>query len=145
MTTSRVLAAAALLGLAVAGCSSSSDSDTPDPGALASSIKAQATSPAAAPSSADSSSGADSSGDCGSAPLSAKAALAGMSITDVSMVEGCTNIYIKTPTTDPAIGKDICDKVAGEVYQMGVKTIAVESDSGAALAVGSPATGCLTP
>ena len=140
MTTSRVLAVAALLGLAAAGCSSS-DSDTPDPGALASSIKAQATSPAAAPSAGDSG-GGDPAGDCGSAPLSAKAALAGMSVTDVTMIEGCTTISVKTPLTDPAIGRDMCDKVAGEVYQMGVKTIAVESDNGTPLAVGSQATGC---
>lgn len=61
------------------------------------------------------------------------------------MIEGCTTISVTTPVTDPALGRDMCEKVAGEVYQMGVRTIAVESDGGDALAVGSRATGCQTP
>jgi hypothetical protein len=140
MKTSRVAAAAGFLVLGVAGCSSGSDS--PDPGALAASIKAQATSPAAGSSAAGGA--VDRSEDCPDAILAAKAALAGMSVTDVSLPEGCTVVRITTPETDQQIGKDMCDKVAGEVYQMGIVGIAVESDSGASLALGAPSQPCRT-
>lgn len=138
MKTSRVVAAAGFLAFGVAGCSSGSDS--PDPGALASSIKAQAT--AAASSAAGGA--VERSKDCPDAILAAKAALAGMSVTDVTLPEGCTVVYIKTPVTDQQIGKDMCDKVAGEVYQMGIVGIAVESDSGKSLALGAPSQPCTT-
>jgi hypothetical protein len=144
MKFSRVVAAAGLLVLGVAGCSSGS-SGSPEPGALASGISAQATSPAAASSAASSSAGAvDRSKDCPDAILAAKAALAGMSVTDVTLPEGCTVVYIKTPVTDQQIGKDMCDKVAGEVYQLGIVGIAVESDSGKSLALGAPSQPCTT-
>ena len=86
----------------------------------------------------------DRSQDCPDAILAAKAALAGMSVTDVSLPEGCTVVFVKTPETDKAIGKDMCDKVAGEVYQMGIVGIAVESDSGESLALGAPSQPCRT-
>jgi hypothetical protein len=144
MKTSRVVAAAGLLALGLAGCSSgssgSSGSDSPDPGALAASIQAQATSPAARATSAP----VDRSKDCPDAILAAKAALAGMSVTDVSLPEGCTVIYVQTPETDQQIGKDMCDKVAGEVFQLGIVGIAVESDSGKSLAIGAPSQPCAT-
>jgi hypothetical protein len=136
MKTSRVAGAAGLLVLAAAGCSSSSD--TPSPGDLAASIQAQATSPAA--SSAGGS--IDRSQDCPDAVLAAKAALAGLSVTDVSLPEGCTVIAVTTPLTDPLVGKDMCDKVAGEVFQMGIIGVTVESDSGKALALGAPSQPC---
>ena len=140
MKTSRVTVAAGQLVLAAAGCSSSSD--TPSPGALATSIQAQATSPAAAASSA--AGGAiDRSTDCPDAILAAKAALAGLSVTEVTLPEGCTVVSVKTPLTDPQIGKDMCDKVAGEVFQMGVVGVTVESDSGTALALGAPSQPCM--
>jgi hypothetical protein len=146
MTISRALAGAALLGLAVAGCSSGSD----EPAAAGTSAAAAppAGSSAAAPGSADPTSdgsGSEGSGDCSAAPAAAKAAMAGMDVTDVQLLSGCTALWVKTPTTDPAIGRDMCTKVAGEVYQLGVKSIAVESDAGDALAVGSPAQPCTTP
>ena len=148
MKTSRVAVAAGLLVLAAAGCSSSSD--TPSPGALASSIKAQATSPAAAASSAAAGAassaaggGVDRSKDCPDAVAAAKAALSGMSVTEVYLPEGCTVVSIKTPVTDPQIGKDMCDKVAGEVFQMGIVGVTVESDSGTALALGAPSQPCM--
>jgi hypothetical protein len=152
MKTSRVAVAAGLLVLGLAGCSSSSDK--PSAGALASSIKAQATSPAAAATSAaaaatsaaSSAAGGvvDRSKDCPDAIAAAKAALAGMSVTDVSLPEGCTIVYIKTPTTDQQVGKDMCEKVAGEVFQLGITGIAVESDSGKSLAIGAPSQPCMT-
>lgn len=144
MQTSRVVAAAGFLVLGVAGCSSGSDS--PDPGALAASIKAQATSPAVAASAASSAAGGvvDRSKDCPDAILAAKAALAGMSVTDVTLPEGCTVVYIKTPVTDQQVGKDMCDKVAGEVYQLGIVGIAVETDGGKSLAIGAPSQPCAT-
>lgn len=131
-----LLAAGGLLLLAAAGCSSDS-SGAPDPGALASSIQAQATSPATESSPAD-----GGSGDCGSAAMSGRAALAGASITDVTMVEDCATILVTTPITDPAVASSLCERVAGEVYQMGVKNIRFESDAGAVLATGTEATGC---
>lgn len=145
MKTSRVAAAAGLLVLGVAGCSSgSSGSDSPDPGALAASIKAQATAPAASAASSGAGGTVDRSEDCPDAILAAKAALAGMSVTDVSLPEGCTVVFIKTPVTDQQVGKDMCDKVAGEVYQLGIVGIAVESDGGKSLAIGAPSQPCAT-
>ena len=126
MKTSRVAAAAGLLVLAAAGCSSSSDS--PSPGDLAASIQAQATSPAADPGSADS-----GSGNCADAPFAAKAALTGSSYTDVSMVDGCT-VKVVTELTEPEVAKGLCDNVAGEVWQLGVTSIVVVSTDATQLA-----------
>ncbi|HEV7655909.1 MAG TPA: hypothetical protein VGP36_14420 [Mycobacteriales bacterium] len=67
-----------------------------------------------------------------------------MSVTEVSLPEGCTVVWVKTPSTDPQVGKDICDKVAGEVFQLGIVGVAVESDSGKSLAVGAPFQPCTT-
>jgi hypothetical protein len=139
--------AAGLIAAAVAGCSSSSGTPS-SAGAVASSIKAQATS-AAAPSSAAGGSAAaggvgDRSKDCPDAIAAAKAALSGMSVTEVSLPEGCTVVYIKTPSTDKQVGKDMCDKVAGEVFQLGILGIAVESDGGDSLALGAPSQPCMT-
>lgn len=117
MTTSRIAVAAALLVLAAAGCSSSDD--TPSPGDLAASIQAQATSPAADPGSTGS-----GSGSCGDAPFAAKAALTGSNYTDVSMVDECT-VKVVTELTEPEVAKGLCDNVAGEVWQLGVKSIVV--------------------
>ena len=142
MKISRVAVAAGLLVLAAAGCSSSS-SDKPSAGAVASSIKAQATPPAAAASSA-AGKVVDRSKDCPDAVAAAKAALAGMSVTEVYLPEGCTVVSIKTPETDQQIGKDMCDKVAGEVYQLGIIGVTVESDSGKSLALGAPSQPCTT-
>ena len=137
MTTPRALAAAGLLVLAVAGCSSSdSGSDTPDPAALASSIAAQATSPAAPPASAG------GGGECGDAPLAAKAALTGADYLDVGMVQGCKLLSVVTRLTDPGAGVAMCQRVAGEVWQLGVKSIVVVTADGTELATADPATPC---
>ncbi|HST67465.1 MAG TPA: hypothetical protein VLM05_19990 [Mycobacteriales bacterium] len=137
------LAAVGLLALALAGCSSDSPSGSASAGDVAASIKAQATSPA--PAAASSAGGTvDRSKDCPDAILAAKAALSGMSVTDVSLPEGCTVVFVQTPVTDKEIGKDMCDKVAGEVYQLGIVGIAVESDAGDSLALGAPSQPCHT-
>jgi hypothetical protein len=139
------LAAVGLLALALAGCSSDSPSGSASAGDVAASIRAQATSPAAGSSAAPSAGGTvDRSKDCPDAILAAKAALSGMSVTDVSLPEGCTVVFVQTPVTDKEIGKDMCDKVAGEVYQLGIVGIAVESDAGDSLALGAPAQPCHT-
>ncbi len=140
MTIPRALAAAGLLALAVAGCSSSdSGSDTPDPAALASSIAAQATSPAAG---ATESASAGSGGECGDAPLAAKAALTGADYLDVGMVQGCKLLSVVTRLTDPGVGVAMCERVAGEVWQLGVKSIVVVTADGTELATADPATPC---
>lgn len=139
MTLPRVLVpAAAVLALALAGCSSSSDSgsDTPDPGALASSIAGMATSPAAPPASAG------GGGDCRDAPTAAKAALTGVDYLDAGMVQGCTLLSVVTKLTDPGAGVAMCQRVAGEVWQLGVKSIVVVTADGTELATADPATPC---
>ena len=138
MRTSRVLIPAAALALALAGCSSS-EPDTVDPGELASTLAAQASSSAAAASSAAGEGGA---GGCADAPRAAKAALAGQSYQDVTTKDGCATLTVVTELTDPDVGKSMCDNVAGEVWQLGVKKIVVTTPTGTPLATGTPTTGC---
>lgn len=145
MTISRALAAAGLLVLAAAGCSSSdSGSDTPDPGALASSIAAQATSPAAG--ATGSSSGDQAVGNCVDGQLSAKAALAATIATDVSLPEGCTSLAVTVPDdTDAGVAQSLCSTAAGEAYRYGIEGVVVTTDAGTKLATGTaPSTECTT-
>jgi hypothetical protein len=157
--------AAGVLAVALAGCSSSSDPSTPAPKALASSIAAQATSPAADGSAADGSASAGSgsagsgsagsgsaaagsesggSGECSGAVAATRAALAGLAVSSVTLPEGCTVVYIKTPKNDTGLGVQMCEKAAAKVFPLGLVGVAVESDAGDPLAIGAPSQSCRT-
>jgi hypothetical protein len=141
MTILRALAGAALLAAAVAGCSSSDSTDTPDPGALASSIAAQATSPAAG---SDSGSGGQAVGNCADGQLSAKAALTATIATDVSLPDGCSSLAVTVPDdTDAGVGQALCGTAANEAFRYGIAKVVVVTDSGTELASGTaPSTEC---
>lgn len=143
MRISRAVAVAGLLALAVAGCSSDSGSDTPDPAALASGIAAQATSPAAAPSS-DAGGGNQAVGSCEDGRLSAKAALTATIADDVSLPDGCTSLSVTVPDdTDAAVGQSLCSTAASEAFRYGIAGVAVVTASGTKLATGTaPSTEC---
>lgn len=141
MTPVRV-AAAALLTFALAGCGSS-DSSTDEPGPASSASGVAAPAPTSAAGASDSTGGGSSGGNCADAPTAAKAALTGADYLATDTVNGCAVLSVVTTLTDPGAGVVMCQKVANEVFQLGIKSVVVvTAGTGAQLASADAGASC---
>jgi hypothetical protein len=155
--------AAGLLALAVAGCSSTSDSPsaaapassaaapsaaapsaaaTSDPATGSSAAAGSAGSAGSAGDAGSAGSAGDDSGECSGAVAKTKSALSGLAVSEVTLPAGCSMVFIRTPNNDKALGLQLCEKAAATVFPLGLSGVDVETDQGDSLALGAPSQPC---